>query len=206
MGQAAHARVAYGDRVGVYFVSVEADDWANDDLMVAVRGGLADALARRGIARYEGPSLDVVLGPDEGDHFEEKLVRDQSGFIRVLQEHFDGAPVANLPCWSMIIPVAFEGLVELPLPSAYDDTTTIGSSFVVKGAMTALAELTELPALVPHRSENLDVTDWFDEVEAGTVNAPAGPWRDDLDTAFYIAMFLRAAEFSIHRSCAMRHV
>ena len=192
--------------MGVYFVSVEADDWANDDLMVAVRGELADALAQRGIARYDGPPQDVVFGPDEGDHFEEKLSRDNTGFAHVLREHFDGAPVANLPFWSMIIPVVVDGLVELTVPSAYDDRTTIGSSLVVQTAMKTLADLVELPPLVPRRSDNLNITDWFDEIEAGTVDVPAGPWRDDLDTAFYIAMFLRAAEFSIHRSCPMRYV
>jgi hypothetical protein len=114
--------------------------------------------------------------------------------------------VAGLRYWSMIIPVAFDGLVELTVPSAYDTTTTIGSSFVVRAAMTTLAELVGLPSLVPRRSDNLDITEWFDEVEAGTVDVPAGRWCEDLNTAFYIAMFLRAAEFSIRRSCPMRYV
>jgi hypothetical protein len=192
--------------VGVYFVSVDSDDWANDRLMAGVRGALAPGLAQGGIAPYHGPPPELPGGPHDGDHFEEKLFRDNTGFAHLLREHFDRTPVADLPYWSMIIPVAFDGLVQLAVPSAYDDATTVGSSFVVRTAMTALADQVGLPALVPRRSDNLDITDWFDEVEAGTVDVPSGRWLDDLDTAFYIAMFLRAAEFSIHRSCPMRYV
>jgi hypothetical protein len=193
--------------VGVYFVNVDLDDWANDDVMAGVRGALAAGLAQRGLAPYHGPPPEVLVGPDDGDHFEEKLFRDNTGFARVLREHFDGTPIADLPYWSMIIPVAFEGLVKLAVPSSYDDTTTVGSSFEVRTAMTALADWVRLPAaLVPRRSDSLDITAWFDEVEAGTVGVPSGPWLRDLDTAFYVAMFLRAAEFSIQRSCPMRYV
>jgi hypothetical protein len=55
-------------------------------------------------------------------------------------------------------------------------------------------------------SDNLDITGWFDEVGAGDVPAPGGSWRDDLDCSFYVAMYLRAAEFSIKRSCPMYYI
>ncbi len=188
---------------GVYLVNVDADDWADDELMVAE---LNRALAARGIARYEGPPREVVVPPGEGDHFEEKLFRDQRGFVRLLSERHGGTALESLPYWSMIVPIAFDEPIELTAPSAYQATTTVGSSFVLPAAMTTLAHLLDLPPQVPRRSDDLDITIWFDEVQSGGVAAPSGAWRDDLDTAFYVALFLRAAEFSIRRSCPMRYI
>jgi hypothetical protein len=192
--------------VGVYYVSVDAADWAEDDLMVGVRGELGPALAARGLGRYEGPPGEASVPHGEGDHFEEKLFREQGGFVRLLHDRFSGSAAERIPYWSMIVPVAFDEPIELNAASVYDDTTTIGSSFVMQASMTQLAELIELPSQVPSRSDNLDITDWFDDVEAGSVTAPSGAWRQDMDTAFYVALFLRAAEFSIRRSCPMRYI
>jgi hypothetical protein len=65
--------------VGVYLVSVDADNWANDELMIAVRADLATALSGRRVADYQGP--DEIVSAGEGDRFEEKLYRDQTGFV-----------------------------------------------------------------------------------------------------------------------------
>jgi hypothetical protein len=71
--------------------------------------------------------------------------------------------------------------------------------------MTRLADLVELPSPVPRRSGSFEIGDWFTDVERGEVDAPPGRWRDDLDSAFYIAILLRGAEFSIHRACPIRY-
>jgi hypothetical protein len=72
--------------------------------------------------------------------------------------------------------------------------------------MKVLAAALGLPPDVPRRSDNLDITDWFDEVETGNVATSGGLWRDDLDAAFHVALYLRGAQFSIQRSCPMRYV
>ncbi|HZM75543.1 MAG TPA: hypothetical protein VFC19_07435 [Candidatus Limnocylindrales bacterium] len=33
-----------------------------------------------------------------------------------------------------------------------------------------------------------------------------GAWRDDPDAAYYVAIYLRAAQFSLRRGCPMRYV
>jgi len=40
---------------------------------------------------------------------------------------------------------------------------------------------------------------WFEEVEEGQrdCGAPDAPWRRDMDMAFLVALFLRAAEHSL---------
>jgi hypothetical protein len=113
--------------------------------------------------------------------------------------------VENLRYWSTILPVAFDGTIELGAPSTYHGTTTIGSSFALRAAMTRLADLVELPSSVPRRSGSFEIGDWFTDGEAGEVEAPPGRWRDDLDSAVYIAILLRGAEFSINRHCPIRY-
>lgn len=50
--------------------------------------------------------------------------------------------------------------------------------------------------------DNLDLTMWFREGAAKELAAARpGPWSDDLDAAFYVALFLRAAEHSVRRGC-----
>jgi hypothetical protein len=65
-----------------------------------------------------------------------------------------------------------------------------------------LAAAIDLPAETPATSDNLDLTMWFMEGGAKELAAARpGPWSDDLDTAFYVALFLRAAQHSIRRGC-----
>jgi hypothetical protein len=115
--------------VGVYLVSVTADDWANDDLLLGARPELDRALEARGLSRCMGPSGD---------------------------------------------------------------------------AMRILAAEIGLLAQLPASDRDGDLNTWIDDVEAGTAPAGEGDWRVDLDAAFYLAMFLRGAQFSIDHSCPMR--
>jgi hypothetical protein len=53
---------------------------------------------------------------------------------------------------------------------------------------------------VPETCDNLDLTFWFLEGQAKELAATRpGRWSEDLDTAFYVAMYLRAAQHSLRR-------
>ncbi|MFF7360441.1 hypothetical protein [Streptomyces sp. NPDC008125] len=59
-----------------------------------------------------------------------------------------------------------------------------------------------LPPETPATSDNLDPTSWFGEEGAeGRSAARPGPWSEDLDTAFHVALYLRAAQHSVRRGC-----
>jgi hypothetical protein len=90
-----HGPVEFG--VGAYFVNVDAHDWANDELMSTVRAELPQALAQRGLARYDGPPEHVAFGPDEGERFGEKLSRNDVRFSGMVQDHFGATPGGEPP-------------------------------------------------------------------------------------------------------------
>ncbi|MEU1113352.1 hypothetical protein [Streptomyces sp. NPDC005866] len=70
-----------------------------------------------------------------------------------------------------------------------------------------LATAIRLPAdVIPEACDNLDVTMWFLEGPAkDTAAARPGPWSEDLDAAFYVALYLRAAQHSLRRRCPMTY-
>ncbi|MER5428262.1 hypothetical protein [Streptomyces sp. NPDC002588] len=52
----------------------------------------------------------------------------------------------------------------------------------------------------------LELTFWFLEGEAEQAAATRpGPWADDLATAFYTALYLRAAQYSLRHGCPMTY-
>lgn len=171
-----------------------------------MRRQLEQSLAARGLPGYAGPPENVILDAGEGDHFEEKFYRDVDGYTALFRAHLGHTPLADTFDWDLIIPVEFEGLIELPATWESEETTTVCSAHRVLAAMEALATVLGLPPDVPRRSDNLDITDWFDEVEAGSVSVPGGRWREDLDAAFHVAVYLRGAEFSVRRLAPLRYV
>jgi hypothetical protein len=67
-----------------------------------------------------------------------------------------------------------------------------------------LADLLELPPDLPACCDNLQLTDYFMDLDEGEhATAPAGRWREDPATAFYTALYLRAAEHSLRLNCPM---
>ncbi|MET7571428.1 hypothetical protein ABZT04_23415 [Streptomyces sp. NPDC005492] len=64
-----------------------------------------------------------------------------------------------------------------------------------------LAAATDLPAEIPATCDNLDLSTWFRHEAKELATSRTGPWTKDLDTAFYVALFLRAAQHSIRRDC-----
>ncbi len=64
-----------------------------------------------------------------------------------------------------------------------------------------LAAAIELPPETPATSDNLDLSMWFRDQAKELATTRTGLWVTDLDTAFYVALFLRAAQHSIRRGC-----
>jgi hypothetical protein len=69
--------------------------------------------------------------------------------------------------------------------------------------MERLTEAVRLPVdVIPAACDNLDLTNWFlDGAAKATAAARPGPWAEDLDAAFYVALYLRAAPHSLRRNC-----
>jgi hypothetical protein len=88
---------------------------------------------------------------------------------------------------SLILPVDFAGLIELPVASSYDDVTNVFSAQRLRAAMTPVAAEVGLP-------EDL----------------PAGPLASTLaiedPLMFYVALFRQAAEHSLRHGCPLTYV
>lgn len=61
-----------------------------------------------------------------------------------------------------------------------------------------------LPGDIPAGSGNLGLTTWFLDGHAKE-RAGSEPWGKDLDAAFYVALFLRAARHSLRYGCPIAY-
>ncbi|GIE80685.1 hypothetical protein Aph02nite_66350 [Actinoplanes philippinensis] len=158
--------------MGIYLVSVGADSWAQDECAPL----LAEALADRGLPPYPGP-------PAAAGDFEEKLVPSMDAFSAVCERHGAGQFLDA----SLIVPVDFAGLIELPVENPYDDVTKVFSAQRLRVLMAPIAAEAGLPAVLP-----------------------AGPMA--LTTAiedpllFYVALFRQAAQHSVRHGCPLTYV
>jgi hypothetical protein len=189
----------------LYLVNVDADDWHGEDLG-PVSTKLNLALAARGLPEYAGPAATMLTFDDGDENFEEKIYRDGAGFSLMIERAVGADRATDLLHWDLLVPVAFDGRIVIPEPSPYNHATTVASTQRVLAVMTALALRIGLPWTVPERSQNLEITTWFEDVESGAVTAADGPWRHDLDAAFHVAVQLRAAQFSMRWSCPIRWI
>lgn len=67
-----------------------------------------------------------------------------------------------------------------------------------------LASAIDLPGEVPLACDSHGLEMWFREQAVEVAQARPGPWSTGLDAAFYVALYLRAAEHSLRRGCPMR--
>ncbi|MFE0463852.1 hypothetical protein ACFW1A_31815 [Kitasatospora sp. NPDC058965] len=194
--------------MGIYLVSVGASEWfgpAAEDGMGEVAAALDAELVRRGAAPY----ASVPEEPEEfvrgaGQSFEEKLIPAMDGFTALCRRHLTPAEFEMFGGWSVLVPLSLPDTVELPVPSSYEDRTVIAGAPQVLALAQRLATAIELPAEVPATSDNLDLTLWLAEGSARELaRLRPGPWTEDLDAAFYVALFLRAAEHSLRRGCPL---
>lgn len=163
--------------MGIYLVDVSRESWSAGQ----ARAELDRALAGRGLPPYPGPPA----GLKDGDRFEEKVAPDMAAFAELCDRHGATAVLEA----GLFVPVAFDGLIELPVETAYDDVTWACSSHRLRELMRPLA------AQVPAPTGPAD-----------------GPMRltaalaDGDPVTFYVALFTRAAAFSLRHSCPMQYL
>lgn len=197
--------------MGVYLVDVGAEDWFDDeddeeDGWGEVASALNQELVRRGLPPYASvpEKGDVVRG--SGQAFEEKLIPSMDGFVALCQAHLSPAEVETVCGWTVMVPLSLDEEVRLPVECGYADSTVVVGAPQVLAIAARLAAVIDLPAETPEMCDNLDLTMWFlDGAAKDLAAARPGPWSDDLDTAFYVALYLRAAQHSLRRGCPLTY-
>jgi hypothetical protein len=193
----------YGARMGVYLVSVSPQDWSvpGEDGYGDVASALDTELARRGLPPY-APKTPAAQG-----WFEEKMSPSMDGFVELCRARLSPQEAHTLLDWALLVPFALEEAVELPVGSAYaDETLVVGAPYVLALAERLAAALGLPLDLIPATFGNLELTLWFLEGEAEQAAAHRpGPWAEDLAAAFYTAVYLRAAQYSLRHGCALTY-
>ncbi|MFI8184257.1 hypothetical protein ACIF70_27600 [Actinacidiphila glaucinigra] len=188
--------------MGVYLVSVGAEEWfGEEDGWGEVASALSAELRRRGLPPYEGvpPETDFVAG--SGQAFEEKLTPPMTGFDALCQTHLSQEESETLCGWSVLLPFSLDEEIWLPVDSGYCESTLVVGAPQVLPLAEKLAAAIELPPEIPETCDNLDLSMWFRHQAKDLATMRPGLWSEDLDAAFYVALFLRAAQHSIRRAC-----
>lgn len=193
--------------MGIYLVSNAADDWCDEHVLGETANAINDELARRGQQPFTAPPpADFARG--SGTMFEEKLYRPMTGFEALCQAHRNEYDCQDaLLDWVILLPVPLDEPIVLDIPSTVDDVTTVRSAHAARAAARHLASVIALPLQVPAHCDNLEIGLWFDDHNAVAEAAAthSGLWLADLDTAFYVAMYLRAAEHALLRQCPISY-
>ncbi|SFN42180.1 hypothetical protein SAMN04487980_1019127 [Streptomyces sp. cf124] len=200
--------------MGIYLVSVDAEDWFGEEEdeeegRGRVAAALNEELARRGLRPYDSVPGRTDLVRGSGLAFEEKLVPPMDGFVTLCGAHLTREETETLLGWTVLVPLSLEEDIRLDdVESGYTDETVVAGAPQVLALAERLAAAVELPtAEVPEMCDNLDLTMWFLDGPAKRLAATRpGPWADDLDMAFYVALYLRAAQHSIRRACPIVYV
>jgi hypothetical protein len=190
--------------MGIYLVSVVAGEWfdSDEDGLGETAAALNAELGRRGLPPYESVPEEAGFVRGSGQGFEEKLIPGMTGFDALCREHLSAAQIETLTGWTTLVPLSLDEPVRLPIESSYSLETVIAGAAQVVAIAERLAAAVDLPAEVPACSDNLDVTTWFHDGPAKELAATRpGQWGRDLDAAFYVALFLRAAQHSLRRGC-----
>lgn len=202
--------------MGIYLVSVAAEEWFDegededeeeDGGFGTVAAGLNEELRRRGLPPYESVPAETEFVRGSGTQFEEKLVPSIYGFVELCGAHLSREEAEKILNWSVLVPMSLDEEIELPIGSAYTNTTVIAGAPQILALAERLARAVDLPDdRIPAACDNLDLTMWFRDGPAKeTAAARPGPWGEDLDTAFYVALYLRAAQHSLRRGCPIVH-
>lgn len=190
--------------MGVYLVSASTLDLEDESCWPAVFTALAEELEELGVEAEIRIPAHAAHPRGSGYQFEEKLIPAMEGFSALCLKEF-GAGDAAVFDWDLLVPLDFEGVIELQVPSSYSDTTSVRSAQRLLPVARRMAESLGLPDDLPVDCDNLQLTSYFLDLEEdeGSVGASGGRWREDPGTAFYAALFLRAAEHSLGQSCPM---
>jgi hypothetical protein len=193
--------------MGIYLVSVGAQEWFDENDEEGGRGAVASALdeelGRRGLPPYTSVPEEADFVRGSGLSLEEKLVPPIDGFGALCRAHLSREEEDLLCGWTLLVPLSLDEEIWLPVASAYTDTTMVAGAPQVLRLAERLATAVELPVdEIPATSDNLDLTMWFlDGPAKDLAAARPGPWSEDLDAAFYVAVYLRAAQHSLRRGC-----
>jgi hypothetical protein len=189
--------------MGVYLVSIDGREWFGEDEggHAEVAAALNDELRARGLPPYE-----TVSGPDRG-WFEEKVSPSMAGFDALCRARLTDAERETLQDWTVLVPFSLEERIPLPIGSWFADETVIAGAPQVLALAERLAETLGLPLdAIPATGANLELTAWFmDGAADGLAATRPGPWSDDLDTAFYVALYLRAAQYALRHGCPLTY-
>ncbi|MCX5000725.1 hypothetical protein [Streptomyces longwoodensis] len=191
--------------MGIYLVDVAAQDWSQpgEDGYGDVAAALNTELERRGLPPYEPPRAER----EAQGGFEEKVSPSMDGFLALCTTHLADTELSALLDWSVLVPLALEEEIVLPVCTAYSgDETTVAGAPRVLALAERLAAAIALPVDAIPAGENLALSMWFLEGEAErTAQARPGPWAEDLDAAFYVAFYLRAAQYCLRYGCPMTY-
>ncbi|MCX4766990.1 hypothetical protein OG562_39715 [Streptomyces sp. NBC_01275] len=191
--------------MGVYLVSVATQDWfaREEGGHAEVASALAEELRRRGLPPYR-PGAGAREAPG---WFEEKVSPSMDGFVALCRARLTDAEVATLLDWSVLVPLSLDEGITLPVGSAYTDETLVAGAPQVLALAERLAAVIGLPLdAIPATGGNLELTLWFLDGEGREAAAThPGPWAEDLDAAFYVALYLRAARYALRYGCAMKY-
>jgi hypothetical protein len=189
--------------MGVYLVSVGAEEWFDEaeDGWGEVASALNAELRRRGLPPYEDvpPEMDFEAG--SGQAFEEKLTPSMTGFLGLCETHLSQEESEILSGWTVLVPFSLDKEIWLPINSGYCESTMVVGAPQVLPPAEKLAAAIELPPETPATCDSLDLSMWFRNQAKELATTRTGLWSTDLDMAFYVALFLRAAQHSIRRGC-----
>nr|WP_237531541.1 hypothetical protein [Streptomyces sp. SID3212] len=115
------------------------------------------------------------------------------GFFVLCEAHLSREETEILCGWSVLVRLAEE--IWLSVGSGHSEST------MVVGPPQVLPLAERLAAAV----DNLGLSTWFTGRSRGLAQTRTGPWGGDLDAAFYIALFLRAAQHSVRHGCPVVH-
>ncbi|MGV9560102.1 hypothetical protein [Streptomyces sp. NPDC003522] len=193
--------------MGVYLVSIDEREWSSEEEggYGAVAAALGDELRRRGLPPYRpGPGPAAGRG---GGWFEEKAAPPMAGFDAFCRDRLTEAECEAFYGWTVLLPVPLAEPVVLPFGSAYTDETVVAGAPRALAVGERLAGLLGLPLdAIPATGADLELSLWFTtDAVRGTAAARPGPWADDLDTAFYAAVYLRAAQYSLRHGCPITY-
>ena len=113
--------------MGVYLVSASTWYFDEDSCWPKVFEALVAELTKRGVGTALYIPEPQHLPRGSGNEFEEKLIPAMDGFSALCAVEL-GAEESAVFDWSLLIPVDFEGAIELPIPSSYSSTTTVRSA------------------------------------------------------------------------------
>ncbi|MFH8804299.1 hypothetical protein ACH4F6_32770 [Streptomyces sp. NPDC017936] len=129
------------------------------------------------------------------------------GFVALCRTRLTDSELSTLLDWSVLVPLALEEEIVLPVGTAYSgEQTAVAGAPRVLALAERLADAVGLPVDAIPTGENLALSLWFLEGGAErTARMRPGPWAADRDAAFYVALYLRAAQYSLRNGCPMTY-